>query len=320
MLRLARQVLGSWLRWGFLAAALAGCAAAIWPHRAAVAAAARDVGVAAVGLGAAAAVAGLLATLQSWRAVLDGLGSPLPALPAARVFFAGQLGKYLPGSVWPIVAQMELARAHGVPRSRTAAAGLLTMGVSLVAGLLTAAATLPLALAGSDGRLRWLLVAAPVAAAALHPAVLNRVIARALRLTRRPPLERPLPGRAVLAAAGWAIVTWLLFGAHVWLLLRPLRPLGEQAGPALVVCVGGFALAWCLGFLVVIAPAGAGARDLVLVGLLATVAGGGAAAAVALLSRAVMTAADLMLAGLAYARTSQHSSSRGSVPSGRRAS
>ncbi|WP_433061516.1 lysylphosphatidylglycerol synthase domain-containing protein [Dactylosporangium sp. CS-033363] len=308
MLRLARQVLASrWLRWGFLAAALAGCAAAIWPHRAAIAAAAREVGIAAIGLGALAAVAGLLATFQSWRAVLAGLGSPLPAGPAARVFFAGQLGKYLPGSVWPILAQMELARAHGVPRFRTAAAGLVTMGVSLVAGTLTAAATLPLALAGHDGRLRWLLAAAPLAAAALHPAVLNAVVGRALRLTRRPPLEAPLPGRAVLAAAGWAIVSWLLFGVHAWLLLRPLA---ERAGPALAVCVGGFALAWCLGFLVVIAPAGAGARDLVLVGLLATQAGGEAAAAVALLSRAVMTAADLLLAFGAHARISQRSGSR----------
>ncbi|WP_432993496.1 lysylphosphatidylglycerol synthase domain-containing protein [Dactylosporangium sp. CA-233914] len=324
MLRVLRAVLaGPWVRWGFLAVAVIGGAAALAPHRHAIAAAARDIGVAAVLGGAAAALAGLVATMLSWRAVLRGLGSPLPPLAAARVFFVGQLGKYVPGSLWPIVAQMELARAHGVPRHRTATAALLTMAVSLAAGLATAAATLPLALDRLDERYRWLLAAAPLAAAALHPRVLNAVLGLGLRVTCRPPLPRPLPGRAVLAAAGWALVSWALFGVHVWVLLAPFAP-----GPAgVAVAAGGFALAWCVGFLLVVAPAGAGARDLVLIGLLATLAGSGPAAAVALLSRAVLTGADLLLAGAAalartgaHGRTSQHSRRRGSVPVGRRTS
>ncbi|MER7007709.1 lysylphosphatidylglycerol synthase domain-containing protein [Dactylosporangium sp. NPDC000555] len=292
---LATAVAGSpWTRWAFLAAAVVGGGLALAPHRHAVAAAARDIGAVAVLGGGFAAVAGLLATMQVWRVVLAGLGSGLPPVAAAKVFFVGQLGKYVPGSVWPILAQMELARAHRVPRHRTGTAALLTMVVSLGAGLLTAAATLPAAMAGADRRYLWLLAAVPVVALMLHPACLRAALTVALRVTRRPPPDRPLPGRAVLAATGWAVGSWLLFGLHIWLLVVPLT---RHPGPAAAVSVGGFALAWCLGFLLVVAPAGAGARDVVLIALLATQLDTGEAAAVALLSRAVMTVADLVLAG-----------------------
>ena len=40
-------------------------------------------------------------------------GSPLPLAVARRVFLLAQLGKYLPGSVWPVLAQTELGRDLG---------------------------------------------------------------------------------------------------------------------------------------------------------------------------------------------------------------
>ncbi|MDT5034935.1 MAG: glycosyltransferase 2 family protein, partial [Micromonosporaceae bacterium] len=63
--------------------------------------------------------------------------------------------------------------------------------------------------------------------------------------------------------------------------------------------VGGFAFAWSAGFLVVIAPAGAGVRDLLLIATQSPVLSVGPATAVTLVSRAAMTGGDLLLAGLA---------------------
>ena len=42
-------------------------------------------------------LAGLYATFRCWWAVLADLGGHLPSRPAKRVFYHGQLGKYLPG-------------------------------------------------------------------------------------------------------------------------------------------------------------------------------------------------------------------------------
>ena len=59
------------------------------------------------------------------------------------------------------------------------------------------------------------------------------------------------------------------------------------------------ALAWLAGLVVVVAPAGAGAREGALVAVLATVMPTTAGLVVALLARLVVTSADLVLAGAA---------------------
>jgi uncharacterized membrane protein YbhN (UPF0104 family) len=258
-----------------------------------------------------AVLAGLIATMQVWRVLLSALGSPLSARTASRIFFLGQLGKYIPGSMWPVLVQMEMAQAARVPRSRSATAAVLTLVTSLCAGLLAALATLPFLPflptgpypptepslpTSATADFRWAFLAVPVLLALLHPRVVNAAAGRLLRMTGRPPLERPLSARAVAVAMVWALLSWVLFGAQVWLLAMRL---GAPPGRGLLVAVGGFALAWSAGFLVVLAPAGAGVREVLLVATLAAVLSVGAATTVALVSRVLMTVGDLVLAGVA---------------------
>ena len=89
-------------------------------------------------------IAGLGCMLLAWRALLAGLGSRLPLPAAIRVMFIGQLGKYVPGAVWALAAQVELARDYDVPRRRSTAASLVGMAVTLVVGLIAAGVMLPL--------------------------------------------------------------------------------------------------------------------------------------------------------------------------------
>lgn len=243
-------------------------------------------------------VAALLAAVAAmlvFRVLLASLGSPLRSTVAARIVFIGQLGKYLPGSIWPVLAQMELASAHQVPRRRSATASVLALLVSLLGGLLTALVTLPF-VAGAGREYWWALLAVPVLLVCLHPRVLNPVLGRLLRLARRPALEHPLTGRAVAAATGWSVVSWLFYGLQMWLLALPL---GGLDGRLVLLAVGGFAFAWSVGFLVIPAPAGAGIREVVLVAVLSPVLSVGAATAVALVSRALLTVCDLLTAGAA---------------------
>jgi uncharacterized membrane protein YbhN (UPF0104 family) len=288
-----RVVRGRVVRYGFVAVAVGLGAYAVvrsWPSVRA--------GLAGLGpwpvAGAMVCVLGaMVAAMQVWRVLLAGLGSPLPALAAARVVFVGQLGKYLPGSVWPVLAQMELARAHQVPRSRSGTASVLSLLVSLLAGLLTALVTLPFVI-GANAPYRWAFLAAPVLLVLLHPKVFNPLLAALLRLVRRPAPE-PVTGRAVVTAFGWALVSWVLYGAQIWLLVTRL---GAPDGRGALLALGGFAFAWSVGFLVVFAPAGAGVREVVLVATLGTVIGVGDATAIALVSRGLMTVGDLVTAGV----------------------
>ena len=284
------------VRWGFVAIAVGLGSYAVASEWTAVRSALASLGILAV-LGALACVLlALAATMEIWRVLLGALGSPLPVRIAARILFVGQLGKYLPGSVWPVVAQMELGTAHRVPRHRSASASVLTMLLSLLTGLLAALATLPFVT--RSAQYRWVFLAVPALLVCLHPRVLNRVLDRLLRLARRPPLEKPLTARALAGALAWALASWVMFGLQIWVLATRL---GAPYDKTLLLAIGGFAFAWCVGFVIVFLPAGAGVRDLLLVAALGPVLGVGAATAVALVSRAVMTAGDLLTAGVAVA-------------------
>jgi uncharacterized membrane protein YbhN (UPF0104 family) len=249
-----------------------------------------------VGLAAAAVVAGIYASFLCWRAVLTDLGSPLPLGGGMRVFFLGQLGKYLPGSLWPLLAQMELGRDYKVPRRASGAAVAIFMLLVLGTGLLVAAIALPLLGGDALHRYWWVLAVLPAAAVLLYPAVLNRLLAMLLRLARREPMPNPLSLPGVLRAVTWGLVMWLLYGVHLWVLARML---GAGGAGLLPRSIGAFAAAWCVGFLVVIAPAGGGAREAALIVLLGTGVGAARATVIAVVSRLLFTVGDLGWGGAA---------------------
>jgi uncharacterized membrane protein YbhN (UPF0104 family) len=254
-------------------------------------------------------VAALAGGMLTWRALLADLGSPLPVRQAAKVFFVGQLGKYIPGSLWPVLAQMEMGRDLGIPRPRSATAFFLTLPVQLGSGLLVAAVTLLAAGPGSLAPYAWALLLVPVLVVLLEPRVINAVIGFGLRRLRREPLERALTRRGMLAAVGWALSGWLAYGLHLAVLTAEL---GQPGGRMVAFAIGAFALSWCLGIMTFVVPAGAGVREVAMVAILAPLLGQGAAIAVALCSRIVIVIGDLICAGTAAmaARTAVDGQSR----------
>lgn len=239
----------------------------------------------------AAVLAGQLCMLLAWRRVLAGLGSPLPLRTAGRVMFVGQLGKYIPGSVWAYAAMMELGRDHGSPPRRTFACISLSLVINLGAALSVAAATL----AGQQVlRQAWyLLLLIPVIIVCLHPKVLTWGLNLALRIARKDPLDGVLPGRTVLVAAAWSVLGWLVYGLHLWLVAGAPAPY--------LVATGAYAFAWASGLLTFVVPAGVGVREGAIVLVLGPLVGVPQALVAAIVSRLAFTLADLALAGAAFA-------------------
>ena len=100
------------------------------------------------------AALGTWLTMVGWRVILADLGSPLHLAPAGGVWFVGQLGKYLPGSVWTVLMQADMASHLHVPRRRTGVASLVTIGLSVLTGLMVGAAAIPLLLQQPDSSAR----------------------------------------------------------------------------------------------------------------------------------------------------------------------
>lgn len=268
-----------------------------------ISAAAAQVSVGLLVVSLAAAAVGLAATALAWRTLLAGLGSPLRVLDSGQVFFLSQIGKYLPGSVWPYLAQARLGKDLGVPVASSATAGVTFVLLHLLTGLVLG---VPRVLLGEDLDQRFVLalVTVPVLAVVLHPRVLARLTRLAGRVMRVDVAPVRLPGRALVLAVAWLLAAWVCYGLSLAALVAPFEPLSPGR---LGLLTSSYALAWSVGFLgaalvVVAAPAGLGFREIALFATLNGVVPSGAAALVVLLSRVLMTLADLGWALAAGAR------------------
>ena len=236
----------------------------------------------------AAVLAGILATFLCWRAVLGDLGGRLPVVAGARVFFLGQLGKYLPGSVWPVIAQMELGRDYGVPERASGAAVGAFLLVVVGTGLAVAAVTAPLLGPDALHSYWWLLAVLPVALVAIVPPVLNRLLGVASGWPGPPlPATLSVGGVSGLRAGRWCPGWPTVSTSGCWPPARGRRPTPPGQGH------GGIRGRLVRRLPAAGRPAGAGVREAALVLLLGGVLTRPEGTVVAVVSRLLFVLADL---------------------------
>lgn len=260
---------------------------------------------------------GLLApllTLMGWRRLLADLGSPLHLAPASGVFFIGQLGKYLPGSVWSVLAQAEMGARLRIPRRRSGVVALISIGMAAATGLLVGLPALPLLLGRDDIGGVWVsvLLMVPLLVVLFSPRLLNWAIGLGLRILRRDPLEHRLSGRAIVETVGWFILAWCSTGAHLMVLTRSIGGEAVSARDLVLGAGSGYCLAAVLGMASFFLPAGVGVREGLLVLILRPILGPAGAAAAVVLSRFLLTIGDLVwaLVGFTWARSHHMLSTR----------
>ena len=164
------------------------------------------------------AVAAMSAIGALWGVVLTERGAPTPPSTALRWYFVGELGKYIPGGIWPVLGRSELARRSGAPASAAYASTIISLLYLYGAAVLTMAGLAPW-LDNLPPWSRFILVAGGVAViGALHPTIGAWVFARLAAISGRP-LGIPSPpwGRAVVTVTAY-VPAWLLIGAVSWAL------------------------------------------------------------------------------------------------------
>ncbi|HEV7888726.1 MAG TPA: lysylphosphatidylglycerol synthase domain-containing protein [Acidimicrobiales bacterium] len=256
-----------------------------WPRARATLADA-DLGwlAAAVGL----AALGMLVLAAAWADVLALVADERPRrAKVAAAYFAGELGKYVPGGVWAVLGRGEATRRLGVSRPAAYASVLLSLVLAYAANAVAAAALAVALLLRGDGSpaVSLLPLAFPAALVGLHPAVLSRVLGWLRRVTRRPLDVRVPPWRRSLAVAARYLPAWACIGLSTWAVARALVP-----DPGVVRIWLAAVLSWLAGFVAGPAPAGAGVREAVFVAACGLPAG--EAVAVAVAARAVTVAVD----------------------------
>jgi len=246
--------------------------------------------------------------IATWRLTVRRWGHHLSVATATRIWFVSNLGKYIPGKVWQITAMGAMAREAGVPATAAVGSSLLIAVINILAGgmviLLCAydAGLLPPAVAIGGAVL--------IGVVALLPNVLAP-LAEALGRWRGRELLWPTIRQAdVLIIFAGCALAWCLYGvAFQWLALGTL----PDASGATRYYVASFTVSYLAGFLALVAPGGAGVREVGLLTILpelglTSVAG---AALLALTSRLWLTLFEL-IPGLVLLLVPRDSSPRSS--------
>jgi uncharacterized membrane protein YbhN (UPF0104 family) len=210
-------------------------------------------------LAALVAAGGMTALAWPWRDVMIAVGADPPMRAhAVAAYFSGEIGKYVPGAIWPVVGRGERARRLGVAPGPAYASVVVSLVLAYLAAGAVFAAALPAALVGGGQALdvAWALLVVPAFVALLHPTVLRAGVGLAERLARRPvPCSVP-PWRVSIRLAASYLPAWVLIGAATVLVGTVLVP-GADPPQLFAAAVG----SWIVGFLVIPAPGGVGVRE-----------------------------------------------------------
>lgn len=239
-----------------------------------------------LGLGFVFALGAMVIIASRWTVAARLVGGDLPLRVAIPLYFQGEIGKYIPGSVWAVLGRSELARRTGMSRSTAYASVVSSLAALYLGAALTAALLLPLAAgARGTGAVLGVLAFLVVGVAALHPAVIGRVVGLGERLLKRDiDVAIPTWGASVRAVASY-LPAWAAIGAaHTF----AAKALGVDVSYGETVFAS--AVSWSAGFLAIPAPGGIGVRESVFV--LTSGLSHSDAAAAALLARMLFIVAD----------------------------
>lgn len=229
--------------------------------------------------------------IEGWRRLVSGWGSQLDFLPAARIWFVSNLGRYVPGKVWQIAAMATLATRENVSPVAATGSALLINLLNLIAGVGVVALTGARLLDDVS-----MIVAAVLSVGGLillAPRILPLLARAAHRLTGRPIDVPRVPERQIWLATVACTVAWLLYGVAFRLLAVGVAP---SAQGSVASYIAAFTASYLIGYIVLPAPGGLGARELALIEALGRLqlATGGAGALIVVASRLWLTVLEVL--------------------------
>lgn len=234
----------------------------------------------------------------AWQSQIEFLSErELPWPAQLRVFLASNLGRYMPGKVGLLTIRITAASALGLSPVLVTSATLIEVMSWMTSSGVVAFAIL--SLMGLPPGAKALLPSslgaglAPLLCAGFVLLALALVLIDRARLPRRLLAASGLGPSGPLVSRGMMLthlVYWLSWCAHGACLVTAF---GADAASAFGASAA-FVLGPVIGFLALLAPAGAGVREAVLISLIAPVAGVSSSVAIGVLSRVLSLGGDVI--------------------------
>lgn len=234
-----------------------------------------------------------------WVSMISHKGHNVSPRRSMSWYFTGQLGKYVPGGIWPIVGRAELAARNGVPRIDAYA----STGLSLVTTYL--GAILSLAIGAAFTADRWIITVLVAAGCGIgffafsNDSLRTKIISV---LSKVSPNTQTLTDPQRLAKLACAhIPSWVLMSLSTSITASAF---GAKIGVLEMLFIT--STSWFVGFVVIGVPGGIGVREAVFTSLASPIIGAPVAVSLALMSRVVFIVVDLTGAAIStmIARTS----------------
>jgi glycosyltransferase 2 family protein len=199
--------------------------------------------------------------ILSWLHIVAGLsGKSIRFLDGARIWFISNLGTLLPGRVWGIAQMSAMSAEAGIDPVAAAAASIINTALNIATGMAVGVVIGAPLIASYFGELAWLawIVAALAAAAVL---ALPLIVPWGFRALSRVGLHVPevvTPPKVIGIAAVANVASWFLYGVALLCLNRGVV---DPAARSVIQHTAAYATSYVMGYMVLIAPAGLGARE-----------------------------------------------------------
>ena len=242
-----------------------------------------------------------LMLVATWQHSVGWWGQTFTWRDAARIWFASNLARFVPGGVWQFAGIAAMASARGVSAIAANGAAVLQQVVIIVSGFALTLFTAPELLGPAVQRFIPSGLAPAIGTGVLllfvwlFPRSATALSARAERVSGAVVKWPSPPVRAFTMHAGLMLVMWLVYGVAFWLFGRAL--FGDQ-GPGLAPSIAIYTAAYVAGIIAVVAPGGLGVREAALTAALTPVIGGDKALVMALASRLWLLAVEVVTAVL----------------------
>ena len=277
---------------------------------------------------------GWLPSVWFWHSMMSALGKAPSWKTAARAYYVGHLGKYVPGKAMVLVIRAGMVRKDEVPLSVGALTATYETLFLMAVALVLAVALSPLFLRPEQWNAlpEWtswfhthvwtipvLALLATVSALPLVSQVFS-IVARKMtpaELSEGSTDVRRIPTSTLFGGLLAFTIAWTLHGLSLALTLRSLGVgWNWRLWP---VCIAAVSLATSIGFLAVFAPGGLGVREGLLIETLKGTVGGPQAILASVMLRLLWFLTELLLAALLYlllksSETSQTDSLKNELP------
>ncbi len=236
-----------------------------------------------------------LILVQFWRFILGKLELYLGYMASLRIWISSMMIRYMPvGKGWSILGRVWLSKKEGLPKPQVLASIYLETVTAVIAGFLLA--VIMGGFIGSDKlwfyKPGYILISVGLMLILLQPNILFKLMSRLLKLLKREPVDIKISSGDLWQITGFFLINWFLMGFIVYLIIRSLYPINIRLIP---LVTGIYAMAWVLGFLVIIIPGGLGVREGVIAYLLSFYIPLPLASLAAVLSRLVFIISELIL-------------------------